>query len=117
MPDLKNALKIESEWDEFRNLRMAFLVLLITCVPGSFSVLYISGKYLGTVAPGFVVFAVWSLTAAVYGFRFAFWPCPRCSAAFAVPWGVFTRRCRSCGLRMGQSPDNGDAEGSVSSLS
>jgi hypothetical protein len=55
----------------------------------------------------------WLGAAAVAGWRFGRWPCPRCGRPFGMrEWWysdavLVTRRCLHCGLAKGADPDRG----------
>lgn len=92
----------QAHWKEYRRRRLAFLILLITYVPGVF----VTGVGLSILFKATVLFYVmailWLLFLFVSSLRLALFKCPQCGNPFFSRWWYYNplaQTCVHCGLR------------------
>jgi len=66
----------EKDWREYKRIRNTFSLVFVTYVPVCFGVAVVSGKFLGTLTPAFVVAGLWMVLFAFNGLRLSTWRCP-----------------------------------------
>ncbi len=90
-----------SEWEEYRKRRNAFLLILLTYIPGVFVIGTPLARILGSEAPMYVIAILWMIAFALAGWRLTYWKCPRCEKWFFATWwfcNQLARKCVHCGL-------------------